>query len=69
MDYTRELYGVRASVVSGYGHIGDGNIHLNIVANMDFDVEETRELCEEKLMQKLVDIGGSISAEHGIGTM
>ena len=67
MKFTRELYGDRAKLVSAYGHIGDGNIHLNVIANDGYDTKETKELCEEKLMKYLVGIGGSISAEHGVG--
>jgi hypothetical protein len=31
VDYSRELFGDQVDLVGGYGHIGDGNIHLNIV--------------------------------------
>jgi len=53
-----------------YGHVGDGNIHLNAVrrdgtAEAAF-AERIPEL--EKLVNAMVDrYGGSISAEHGIG--
>lgn len=31
VDFTRDLFGPEADIVSGYGHIGDGNIHLNVI--------------------------------------
>ena len=67
-EYFRDLLGPRAEQVSGYGHIGDGNIHVNIILNeRDFCVEETKQLFEPKFMEYIVKNRGSISAEHGIG--
>ena len=53
-----------------FGHIGDGNLHINVlqpegVADADFMAQ-----CAQVtgvLAQLLHDVGGSISAEHGIG--
>lgn len=53
-----------------YGHVGDGNIHLNALVQQDLDrAEQDRLLAEaEKVLFDLVDAAdGSISAEHGIG--
>ncbi|GJM09773.1 MAG: FAD-linked oxidase [Lysobacteraceae bacterium] len=55
-----------------FGHVGDGNLHLNILppkgmAHSDFSRECQR---VNELVFALVDqLGGSISAEHGIGTL
>lgn len=55
-----------------YGHIGDGNLHMNILKpkNLDLAAFESRshEISEQtyRLTQEL---GGSISAEHGIGLL
>lgn len=61
-----------ANIIS-FGHVGDGNMHYNVAppegAN---DVEFTKEYgpCLTKVIHDLVsDMDGSISAEHGIGTM
>lgn len=49
----------------GYGHIGDGNLHLNVaVRRYDKEVEE---LLEPYVYQWVHDVEGSISAEHGVG--
>lgn len=70
MRFTRSLYGEKALLISAYGHIGDGNIHLNIIADVDkFDPETTRKDLEPLLLEYLVRDGGSISAEHGVGLM
>ncbi|MGI8684721.1 MAG: FAD-binding oxidoreductase [Acidimicrobiales bacterium] len=46
-----------------FGHAGDGNIHVNVtgVAPEDMAVDDA-------VLGLVVDLGGSISAEHGIGT-
>lgn len=53
-----------------FGHIGDGNLHINVLkpaemANADFVVECER--VTKLLAATLAEHGGSISAEHGIG--
>ncbi len=53
-----------------FGHIGDGNLHINVLkpeamANADFVVECER--VTRLLAAALSRHGGSISAEHGIG--
>ncbi len=54
-----------------FGHVGDGNIHYNISEpeGGDPDVEVNRDACA-RLVHDIVDgLGGSISAEHGLGVM
>lgn len=56
----------------GFGHFGDGNIHYNVAQPKDADKETFLEKWDD-LSQPIFDIidelGGSISAEHGIGIM
>lgn len=55
-----------------FGHIGDGNVHLNILKPEELDVETFYEHCGKvsEWVFELVDkFGGSISAEHGIGML
>lgn len=56
----------------GFGHFGDGNIHYNIAQPEDAD-REAFLANWDALSQPIFDIvdalGGSISAEHGIGIM
>jgi len=62
--------GTRAS---GFGHLGDGNVHFHVRAPAGVDAE--RWFAEEApVVTRFVDdlvvaAGGSISAEHGIGQM
>jgi len=55
--------------ICGYGHLGDGNLHFNLVAdersNSDFDGK--KEQLYGLIYEKVAKYNGSISAEHGIG--
>ena len=53
-----------------FGHIGDGNLHINVLKPADTSAAEFVAQCEhvtQLLAQVLQRFGGSISAEHGIG--
>jgi FAD/FMN-containing dehydrogenase len=57
--------------LSVYGHVGDGNLHYNVLVPRDIDrVEFTRKI-ESGLSLQLYDtaaaLGGTFSAEHGVG--
>ncbi len=48
-----------------FGHIADGNLHF--AASVGEDNEANRTVIEKTLYEPLGAIGGSVSAEHGIG--
>ncbi|MGN6225178.1 FAD-binding oxidoreductase [Pseudoxanthomonas sp.] len=53
-----------------FGHIGDGNLHINVLTPEGLDDAEFVRQCEhvtKLLSASLQRHGGSISAEHGIG--
>ncbi|WVF72314.1 hypothetical protein IAT40_007127 [Kwoniella sp. CBS 6097] len=53
--------------VAGFGHMGDGNLHLNVLAT---EYSETAQKTIEPFIYELVsEYNGSISAEHGLGAM
>ena len=55
-----------------YGHIGDGNLHLNILKPENLQIEEFKERCNEvstDIFDAIKTLGGSVSAEHGVGTL
>ena len=55
-----------------YGHAGDGNLHFNVSQRPDADIKSfvARGPMLERAMFDLVEsLGGSISAEHGIGRL
>jgi glycolate oxidase len=52
-----------------YGHAGDGNLHVNLLRG-DLDPatwEESRDRAETELIGSVLELGGTISGEHGIG--
>jgi glycolate oxidase len=51
-----------------FGHLGDGNLHVNIMYHAA-DAAECRaaEHAVQQLMEEVVALGGAISGEHGIG--
>ena len=57
-----------ALTIPCFGHAGDGNIHVNVMAHPDRpgEVERAHE-AERVLFEGVVALEGSISGEHGIG--
>ncbi len=49
-----------------YGHAGDGNLHVNFLWDDPAD-EPAVARAVERLMRATVDLGGTLSGEHGIG--
>jgi FAD/FMN-containing dehydrogenase len=52
-----------ATVVT-YGHVADGNVHVNVVPAVAADGRH-----EDAVLGLVASLGGSISAEHGIGVL
>ncbi len=75
--FTRELHEVFTSRYPGweiciFGHIGDGNLHINVMKPDDMDPKTFRARTAEadgELFALVQKHGGSISAEHGIGLL
>lgn len=58
--------------VCWYGHIGDGNLHLNILKPPALDGAAFFERCHHispRIFEIVARHGGSISAEHGVGLL
>lgn len=54
--------------IPSFGHAGDGNLHVNIMYDKD-NVRETEDArsAVRELFEKVLEMGGTISGEHGIG--
>ena len=55
-----------------FGHIGDGNLHLNVLKPPGLDMADFYARCHAispKLFELVRERGGSISAEHGVGLL
>ncbi|OXA50134.1 D-2-hydroxyglutarate dehydrogenase, mitochondrial [Folsomia candida] len=63
---TRAYLGASVKRVTGFGHLGDGNIHLNIT--MEKFNPDVLAKVEPFVYQWVANHKGSISAEHGIGS-
>ena len=51
-----------------FGHLGDGNLHVNVMYHRDSPRERrAAERAVVSLMKTVVGLGGAISGEHGIG--
>ena len=45
-----------------FGHLGDGNVHVNVLGPDPDD-----HVVDEAVLRLAADCGGTISAEHGVG--
>lgn len=68
VDGVRRICRENSLIVSIVGHIGDGNIHPNISLDLrdEADVENYRKT-KDAIHQLAIDLGGTLSGEHGIG--
>src|SRR3989339_135349 len=55
--------------VANFGHIGDGNIHVNIMYEEGDKQRMLAEKMIEEILRNTVELGGTISGEHGIGNV
>ena len=62
----RELGEEYGMPVANVFHAGDGNLHPLVCYDGDEDAERAEEL-SGKIIQTCVDLGGSITGEHGVG--
>ena len=49
--------------INAFGHLGDGNIHYNVLLGEGHDAARINRIVHDEVAR----LGGSISAEHGIG--
>jgi len=67
-DFERAVRDRVAAVAPGarvflWGHLGDGNLHVNVLGTPPNDGT-----VDEAVLRLAAEMGGSISAEHGVGT-
>ena len=60
-----DKYGLNVCMV---GHLGDGNIHPQVALDLNDDVQfKNFQSAKSEIYKLVVNLGGTISAEHGIG--
>jgi len=53
-----------------FGHVGDGNMHVNVMIDAaDASERDRGERAKRRVFELAVEMGGTISGEHGIGIM
>jgi glycolate oxidase len=62
---TSERIGVRSLT---YGHAGDGNLHVNFLWNTEDEVPRVEQSIVQ-LFHDVIELGGTLSGEHGIGVL
>ncbi len=70
IERNHEMMAFYRSKLSGdaviFGHIGDAHVHVNILPRSDEEAAAGRALMTE-FARKAVELGGTVSAEHGLG--
>jgi len=51
-----------------FGHVGDNHLHVNIIPHVPEEFDKGKAIYKE-WAKKIIDIGGTVSAEHGIGKL
>jgi glycolate oxidase len=65
IQQTARKHGLR---VGTFGHMGDGNLHPTFLANEKNEEEMERVECAfDAIFKKAVELGGTITGEHGVG--
>jgi len=68
LDYTLELKAETGLPTPTFGHAADGNFHVHIMYCRDDPAQAAAaERGINLLMRRVVDLGGAITGEHGIG--
>lgn len=64
-EFTRNLPDVvQGAEAAVFGHLGDGNLHVNLVAAGESSPHAD---LDHRILSNVAEFGGSISAEHGVG--
>ena len=69
MDYLNILSDLLGIPVIGYGHLGDGNVHVNFLFDSSSQLNDDYELSVTQLFEFVISIGGTLTGEHGIGVV
>ena len=68
MVFVEELSEEKELAIPTFGHAGDGNFHVNIMYNREDKVQSQHaKEAVQALMEKVVQLEGAITGEHGIG--
>jgi glycolate oxidase len=66
LDRAHESASAAGLPFCAYGHLGDGNLHLNLLCK-DASERTAAQALRRTILELAVGLGGTISGEHGIG--
>ncbi len=71
ISFIYELEETFNATIVPFGHLGDGNIHVNILKGEmeDHEWEKKKENIVSSLLKKVCELGGRITGEHGVGIL
>ena len=64
---TRDIAAKHGVLIANYGHIGEGNLHVNIMYPHGEKARADAEAASAEVMKAALELGGTLSGEHGIG--
>jgi glycolate oxidase len=66
----RRIAAASGLMVGTFGHAGDGNLHPTILLD-ERDADEVRRMegAFEQICRSALDLGGSLTGEHGVGLL
>jgi len=68
VEFVNEVAKKHNILIGTFGHAGDGNLHPTILTDLRDKEEEKRvEKAIEEIFIKTIELGGTLSGEHGIG--
>ena len=69
VDFIDEIAHEHQLAVVSFGHAGNGNLHVNLMVHPDDRDEMARaHTALDAIMRRVLELGGTLSGEHGIGT-
>jgi D-lactate dehydrogenase (cytochrome) len=68
LDFYQETLRARSLKYVIFGHVGDNHVHVNIMPREEDEAAAAREVYGE-FVRRAVSLGGTISAEHGVGKL
>ncbi|HUB66420.1 MAG TPA: FAD-linked oxidase C-terminal domain-containing protein [Candidatus Methylacidiphilales bacterium] len=67
-DFTARLQKKYGIEIASFGHAGDGNIHVNLMADLTLPgVKKKTDRALDELFRQIIAWNGAITGEHGIG--
>lgn len=66
LEFLEDLSTEKQIKIVTFGHLGDGNLHVNMMLN-DYQYNNMKSDLIERIFLKAIELDGVISGEHGIG--